>query len=548
MILCKNDDRLLLMESIDLIQSLQKRYRGKLMLTGLAAIQSPAVQTRQLTFLNPAGGKEDYFIGRHHVLIRRTKEKSLTVKDHLIFIARHIELYADEIDQLATILPDVHLADLKENDKAWRIFAYLKKNILGEEIARKKSIGRRMIDIGDVTSWDTVRDNTLHVRDSLLVFAYRQKSAIWEPRFERFPDPAMAEARRQESERYFKKVSLRPLFHKFCRYASRLESAASAKIEGYDARIDAAALGSKIQQRMKRDLALRANLNVDNLHRDIVRLSKESLSVDLLCDLQKAIVAETWKDKEEMADKAPGVLRPFDEVVVDRERAGRDNVVYVAPKHTDVPLLLQELIDFYHRKRNALHPLDLAALVTCQLVVIHPFGDGNGRLARWLFQSILMRERYIESVHQAPVSHIFLEEKNRYYDELKRVDGQVMKVVRWELDPKSRRYRALYDDLGVYRSLDYSSWLAYAHDVFVRALDFSMEEHAIFERAERILESFEKGRPAPLDAGQRHEALRAIDIGLRQEWGKKTEKRLSNNGLDDKAITCLKALVYECVK
>lgn len=536
------------MESIDLIQSLQERYRGKLMLTGLAALQNPAVQTRQLTFLNPAGGKEDYFIGRHHILIRRTKEKSLTAKDHIIFIARHIELYADEIDQLATILPDVHLADLKENDKAWRIFAYLKKNILGEEIARKKSIGRRMIDIGDIASTETIRDNVLHVRDGLLVFSFRQKSAIWEPRIDRVPNPTAVDGKRLESEQYFKKNSLRPLFHKFCRYASRLESAASAKIEGYDARIDAAALGSKIQQRMKRDLALRANLNVDNLHRDIVQLSKEPVSVEFLCHLQKAIVAETWKDKGEMADKAPGVLRPFDEVVVDRERAGRDNVVYVAPKHTDVPLLLQELIDFYHRKRNAMHPLDLAALVTCQLVVIHPFGDGNGRLARWLFQSILIRERYIESVHQAPVSHIFVEEKNRYYDELKRVDGQVMKVVTWELDQKSLRYRALYDDPGVYRSLDYSSWLAYVHDVFVRSIDFSIEEHAIFERTERILEVFEKVRTPPLDAGQRHELLRAIDIGLRQEWGKKTEQRLSNNGLDDKEIARLKALVYERAK
>ena len=114
------------MESIDLIQALQERYRNKLILTGLAALQSPAVQTKQLTLLNPAGGKEDYFIGRHHVLIRRTRKKSLTTRDHLLFIARHIELFADEIDQLAAILPDVPLAELKKNDKAWRIFAYLK--------------------------------------------------------------------------------------------------------------------------------------------------------------------------------------------------------------------------------------------------------------------------------------------------------------------------------------------------------------------------------------------------------------------------------------
>ncbi len=548
MISCKNDDRLLIMESIDLIQDLQERYRGKLLLTGLAALQSPAVQTRQLTFLNPAGGKEDYFIGRHHVLIRRTSARALTVTHHLLFIARHIELYADEIDQLAAILPDVPLAELRENDKAWRIFAYLKKHILGEEIPRKKSIGRRVIDIGDVTGAQTVRDSVLHVRDGLLALAFRQKGAIWTPGVERFPDPAAVDGAHGRSDQYFRKNSLRPLFHKFCRYASRLESAASAKIEGYDARIEAAALSTKVQQRLRKDLALRANLNMDNLHRDIAQLSKEPLSIELLCHLQSAIVAETWKDDAEKADKAPGRLRPFDEVIVDRAQAGRENVVYVAPKHTDVHPLLQELIEFYHRKRSTLHPLDLAALFKCQLVVIHPFGDGNGRLARWCFQSILIREQYIQSVHQAPVSHIFLQEKDRYYDELARVDGTVMRDVRWELDPASRRYHAIYDDPGLYRALDYSSWLAYAHDAFVRALDFSIEEHTVFERSERILEAFEKGRAAPLETGQRHEMLRAIDIGLRHEWGKKTEKRLINNGLTEREIARLRTLVNQRTK
>lgn len=545
MILCKNDDSLLTVESIALIQSLQERYRNKLLLTGLAALQSPAVQTRQLTFLNPAGGKEDYFIGRHHVLIRRAPKKSLTTRDHLLFIARHIELYADEIDQLVAILPDVPLAELRKNDKAWRIFAYLKKHILGEEIQSKKSIGRRMIDLGDITSPRTVHDNILHVRDGLLLPSYRSKSIIWTPRIVEVPATVAVDRRRDESEAYFKARSIRPLFHKFCRYASRLESAASAKIEGYDARVEAFALSQKLRERMRIDISLRANLNMDNLHRDIVQLSKEPLTIDLLCNLQKSIVWNTWRGEEEMIDKTPGYLRPFGEVVAERSKAGHDNIIFVAPKHSDVESLLRELIDFYYRARSSMHPLDLAALFKCQLVVIHPFGDGNGRLARWCFQSILIREQYIESVHQAPISHIFLGEKDRYYDEIARVDRAVMKSVSWELEKESQRYKAVYDDPGVYRSLDYSSWLAYSQDAFMRAIDFSMEEHAVFERTERILEVFERGREEPLGVGQRHEALRAIDIGLRHEWGRKTERRLRNNGLDEKEVARLRALVHE---
>lgn len=540
--LCKNDDNLLVMESIALIESLQEKYRNKLLPTGLAALQSPAVQTRQLTFLNPAGGKEDYFIGRHHILIRRTRKKTLTTLDHILFIARHVELYADEIQALATVLPDVHLADLKQNDKAWRIFAYLKKYILGENVPNKKSIGRRMIDIGDITSPETVHDNVLHVRDGLLLPSYRAREILWTPHITTFPNASAVDRKIEESKAYFKSRSIRPLFHKFCRYASRLESAASAKIEGYDARVEEPALSTKIRERMKSDIALRANLNTDNLHRDIVQLSQEPLTIDLLCNLQKAIVWNTWRNEEERIDKTPGYLRPFGEVIVHRSKAEEDNVVYVAPKHTDVEQLLRELIDFYYRARGSMHPLDLAALFKCQLVVIHPFGDGNGRLARWCFQSILIRERYIESVHQAPISQIFLEEKNRYYDEIARVDAPVMKNVGWELNRENNRYTALYDDPGVYRELDYSSWLAYVHNAFARAIDFSMEEHAVFERTERTLEAFEKGRSSQLSTAVRHEILRAIDIGLRQEWGKKTERRLRNNGLTDAEIAQLKNL------
>lgn len=514
-----------------------------MLLTGLAAIQSPVVQTKQLTFFNPAGRKEDFFIGRHHVLIRRTTKKSLTTKDHLLFIARHVELYADEIDQLAAILPDIFLGDMEQNDRAWRIFAYLKRHLLNEHVTNKKSIGRRTIDIGDITSQATVRDTDLHVRDALLVPTHSLKKAIWIPRVEIFPDPTVADDKRKVSEEYFKARSIKPLFHKFCRYASRLESAASAKIEGYDARVESASLSDKLQRKMKINVALRANLNMDNLHRDIEQLSRESLSIELLCHLQKAIVWETWKDKEEMTDKTPGIIRPFDEVIVDRSRVEKENVIFVAPKYGDVASLLRELIDFYHRMRGSMHPLDLAAVFKCQLVVIHPFGDGNGRLARWCFQSILIREKYIESVHQAPVSHIFLDEKNRYYDELARVDRTVMSKVTYELDRKSFRYRAIYDDPAVYRSLDYSSWLAYIHDVFARAIDFSMDEHRIFERTERILEKFEKSRTEQFTAGQKHEILRAIDIGLRREWGKKTEKRLINNGLNETDISHLKSLI-----
>lgn len=530
------------MEATQIIEKIQADHKNKLILTGLAALQYPTVLTKQITFFNPGGGKKDYRMGAHHIFIRRAPHKKIEMKDHLLFVARHIEFYASEIDLLLPVLQDILLKDFKKNDRAWRIFAYLRYRLLQEPIPPKTNMGRRYIDFGDIHSPITVRDTTLHIRDALLV-PNRLKQPVWTPKISSMPDSLEVKAKLKENAAYFSSKKMRPLFHRFARYANRLESAASAKIEGYDARVEAESLSGGLQKRLKSDLALRAHLNMDNLHRDLVNLAREPFSLDLLLTVQNAIVKDTWRNKAEKTDKTPGRLRDFDEVIVNRGRIGDDNVVYVAPRHNDIKSLLEELIDFYYRERTNLHPLDLAALFKGQLTIIHPFGDGNGRLSRWCFLYILLREKLIENAHQSPISHIFLQERKRYYDELLRVDKPVMKEARYVIEPATRRYQVNYPSADIYRTLDYSSWLAYVHDVFCRALDFSIEEHRIFEKVRTIYVAFEKKMRGELDPSQQHEVSRAIDIGLKAEWGKKTEKRLLNNGFEGSQVQVLKELL-----
>jgi Fic family protein len=531
------------METTQILAQIQEDYGNRLILTGLAALQYPAVVTKQLTFFNPTGDKEDYFIGAHHVFIRRFPKKKINTQDHLLFIARHIDLYAKELDLILNLLPDISLPDFKDHDQAWRIFAYLKKHLLKESVTLKKSIGRRYIDLGDTKSPRTITDSSLHIRDALLVPNYLHKT-LWLPKISNPPNREEGEKTFEASRAYFSRRKLRPLFHRFSRYASRLESSASAKIEGYDASIAPESLKIKVQKRLKSHPALRANLNLDNLHRNLPDLAKESLSLEFLKTIQQAIVKDTWQNESEKIDKTPGEFRPFDEVIVNRGGMDEDNVVFIAPKAKDVTPLLEELIDFYYQSRASFHPLDLAALFKCQLVIIHPFGDGNGRLARWSFFYILVKEGLLDSVHQAPISHIFLEEKNRYYQEIANVDRSVMTQASYTIDSKTRRYHAHYPSADIYRSLDYSTWLSYTYDAFTRALNFSMEEHAVFEKGQAIFQSFQKKVGTEFFPNQQHEIIRAIDIGLKKQWGKKTEKRLENNGINQEHVKILRDLIF----
>jgi len=64
---------------------------------------------------------------------------------------------------------------------------------------------------------------------------------------------------------------------------------------------------------------------------------------------------------------------------------------YATPAET--PAKMGELIAWYRREldASALHPLILAATFHYQFVTIHPFDDGNGRMARLLMNLILMQ-------------------------------------------------------------------------------------------------------------------------------------------------------------
>ena len=60
---------------------------------------------------------------------------------------------------------------------------------------------------------------------------------------------------------------------------------------------------------------------------------------------------------------------------------------YIPPEYTDIPALLDELVEYVNTTDD--HPLIIAAIVHYQLVTIHPFEDGNGRMARLMSGYIL---------------------------------------------------------------------------------------------------------------------------------------------------------------
>jgi Fic family protein len=77
---------------------------------------------------------------------------------------------------------------------------------------------------------------------------------------------------------------------------------------------------------------------------------------------------------------------------------------YASPM--DTPIKMQELIDWYRKEEeDKVHPVKLAAMLHYNFVRIHPFDDGNGRIARLLLNYVLLRNNLppviIKSVDKA---------------------------------------------------------------------------------------------------------------------------------------------------
>lgn len=107
----------------------------------------------------------------------------------------------------------------------------------------------------------------------------------------------------------------------------------------------------------------------------------------------------------------PGQLRR-EQVWVGGTSYGPHQAEFVAPHHTHVPRLMDDLIAFIHR--DDLPVLVHATLAHAQFETIHPFTDGNGRTGRALIHAMLRGKGLTRNV-TVPVSAGLLTEADLYF-------------------------------------------------------------------------------------------------------------------------------------
>ncbi|HET8639015.1 MAG TPA: Fic family protein [Solirubrobacterales bacterium] len=114
--------------------------------------------------------------------------------------------------------------------------------------------------------------------------------------------------------------------------------------------------------------------------------------------------------------KNPGQWRPGD-IYVEDEGGTR---VYTGPPSDDVSALIAEMLAALRQNQGPV--LVRAAMAHLNLVLIHPFSDGNGRMARCLQTLVLARDRMLAPIFSS-IEEFLGRNTQAYYDVLAEVGG-----------------------------------------------------------------------------------------------------------------------------
>ncbi len=173
---------------------------------------------------------------------------------------------------------------------------------------------------------------------------------------------------------------------------------------------------------------LNYNKALQNLNEKLEK-AQVKLSLDLILRIQKQ-VTEGLLPKFES-----GKLREKP-VVVNDPRTRK--VIYLPPDAKDVKKFIENLIEFVNSNRNEIDTLILAGIFHKQMVIIHPFMDGNGRTTR-LATKVLLAEMGLNTFNLFSFENYYNKNVTKYFQTV----------------GESGNYYELVD------KIDFTSWLEY---------------------------------------------------------------------------------------
>lgn len=140
---------------------------------------------------------------------------------------------------------------------------------------------------------------------------------------------------------------------------------------------------------------------------------------------------------------------------------GKETTVYEGVPASRIPSEMDRLISWIAGQETDMDGIIRSALTHLWFVCIHPFGDGNGRLARTLSEYILALDRD-DGGHYYSVSAQIIRERSAYYEALSTVSSQS-------------------------GSMDVTSWLVWYIAMLSRAMSSSLDSISMTMKISRMV-------------------------------------------------------------
>jgi Fic family protein len=204
-----------------------------------------------------------------------------------------------------------------------------------------------------------------------------------------------------------------------------------------------------------RDRDIQEVLNYRNVLKYISEFDKPAITEDVVRHIHKLTTYKILAN-----DEAIGQFRKT-QVVVRNSQTGE--ITFRPPPAVEIPFLIEDFLSWLNSVTlDDLHPAITAGVVHYEIVRIHPFVDGNGRVARALATLLLFRNGYDVKRFFSLEEH-YDREPLRYYESLQLVGKSGGDMSGWleyfteglaiELTRIKEKVKTLSTDLKIKKSL-----------------------------------------------------------------------------------------------
>ncbi len=152
----------------------------------------------------------------------------------------------------------------------------------------------------------------------------------------------------------------------------------------------------------------------------------QAISTELLCEWQSALFPDAAAHEKIRI----GALRGMDKMQVVSGRIDRPTVHFEAPPGEGLDKELARFNQWFNHTPNDLDPFIRAGIAHLWFITLHPFDDGNGRVARALTDRALAQAEGVSARYYS-LSAAIMRRRKEYYDILEHTQSSSLDITPW---------------------------------------------------------------------------------------------------------------------